>query len=74
MRVNLLKVLNENCLPQNNPLFFMLLLALVYKGQNYAQVIFNSCLNFLVAVANTWSTKTHSSKEIAEFIFENAVY
>ena len=28
--------------------------------------------NFLVAVVNTLSTKTHSSKEIAEFCFENA--
>ena len=28
-------------------------------------------LNFLVAVVNTLNTKTHSSKEIAEFFFEN---
>ena len=29
-------------------------------------------LNFLVAVVNTVNTKTHSSKEMAEFFFENA--
>ena len=29
-------------------------------------------LNFLVAVVNTLNTKTHSSKEIAEFCFKNA--
>ena len=29
-------------------------------------------LNFLVAVVNTFNTKTHSSKEIAEFSLENA--
>ena len=29
-------------------------------------------LNFLVAVVNTLNTKTHSSKEMAEFCFENA--
>ena len=29
-------------------------------------------LNFLVAVVNTLNTKTHSSKEMAEFSFENA--
>ena len=29
-------------------------------------------LNFLVAVVNTLNTKTHSSKELAEFTFENA--
>ena len=29
-------------------------------------------LHFLVAVMNTLNTKTHSSKEIAEFSFENA--
>ena len=28
--------------------------------------------NFLVAVVNTFNTKTHSSKEMAEFCFENA--
>ena len=29
-------------------------------------------LKFLVAVVNTVNTKTHSSKEMAEFSFENA--
>ena len=29
-------------------------------------------LNFLVAVVNTLNTKTYSSKETAEFCFENA--
>ena len=29
-------------------------------------------LNFLVAVVNSFNTKTHSSKEMTEFCFENA--
>ena len=29
-------------------------------------------LNFLMAVVNTLNTKTHTSKEMAEFSFENA--
>ena len=29
-------------------------------------------LNFLVALVNTLNTKTHSSKEMAEFCYENA--
>ena len=30
-------------------------------------------LNILVAVVNSLNTETHSSKEMAEFCFENAV-
>ena len=38
-----------------------------------AEVVFTQLtLNFLVAVVETLNTKTHSSKEIGEFSFENA--
>ena len=40
--------------------------------QNVTGGWLNVAINFLVAVVNTLSTKTHSSKEIAEFSSENA--